>query len=173
MVWKKHVLSLGDFLHTGMTETRIMAPRKQQPPQDPPKESINDLAVTDARRLSLPVVTIISIISFFAWLTWTAANERSNIQTKLDKMDDMITMIQAKDQSLFDILKKHEERSKETWSEKDHMVWCLKAQLLNKGWLCPDLDSSKFIQNGDSGWHPAPTPITPIPTPPVVLPKKK
>jgi hypothetical protein len=150
MLWPFHFSTLCDW-YSHHNEKKEMVRKRRitftEPPQPQSRqESINDLAPTDVRRLTLPVVTIIGLVSFFAWFTWEAAIERSAIRHRLTSIEAVDVSIQRQHDNIISIFRTHAERSAETWTKNDHDLWCLKAQIQNPGWKCPDL------KNVDGDW---------------------
>lgn len=89
----------------------------------------------DVKHLTVSFVSMISIIGFFMWLTYVGTNERADMHSRLEVIEKNITSMSA------------QLKNTETWSKNDHILFCLRSQLLNKGWLCPETDYNMKFGN--------------------------
>lgn len=80
----------------------------------------------DVKHLTVSLISMVSIIGFFMWLTYVGTNERAEMRNRLEAIEkNLISM--------------HKELEfNNAWKKDDHTLFCLRAQLINKGWVCPD-----------------------------------
>lgn len=96
------------------------------------KEDMPEKSSYDVRNISVPIAVIIAAISFAVWVTW----EGAQVNTKIEKLGENVyslTNTVDKIVEAIDPLKRGT-----TWTAQDQTIWCLRTQISNPNWKCPD-----------------------------------
>jgi hypothetical protein len=111
---------------------------RSQPIEDTDMDTDDSL---DIRNLKVPLVTIVAIIGFFIWATWFGAGERGRLDNKIETLSQNVTTLADSVAKLNDYVHNSERNLRtDTWSHSAHIIWCLKAQILNTNWKCPEAE---------------------------------
>lgn len=95
--------------------------------------------VIDARRLGLPALSIIGLIVVVAYGAWGVFGERQRIDAKIDtQFGSLRDDLRGLNLNLESLTEKLAARTLERWTRTDMQLWCLKVQIRNKGFFCPD-----------------------------------
>lgn len=100
------------------------------------KQDMSEKSIYDVRSISLPIATLIGVISFFVWITW----EGAQVNTKIEKLGENVSMLSKTVETVvqaIDPLKRGP-----TWTVQDQTVWCLRTQIANPNWKCPEAYTS-------------------------------
>jgi Tfp pilus assembly protein PilE len=109
----------------------------------------------DVRTLTAPIITVISIIGFFMWLTYVGTSERADMRARIAVVESNQERFQNLEKiilELKDIVRDLQVNHKvgNNFSYTDYSIFCLKAQLMNGNWKCPDLNGNSMNQLNDA-----------------------
>lgn len=98
----------------------------------------------DIRNLHIPSVMLISLVFGVVWITWLISETKNKIDTRLERvelqLEKTISSIKegdATNKAACDVIRDN------SWTLKDHELWCYRAQVLNTSWKCPESSSIK------------------------------
>jgi hypothetical protein len=106
----------------------------------------DELRAIHAKRLWLDATSIVGLVMAVVTMTWLVSAERNEINASLAELRLEILAVVAKQTELA-------ERVNDRWTPRDmdtfKDVWCSKAEQLNKGWACPEIEIKGIKSGGD------------------------
>lgn len=95
-------------------------------------QGMSDKQIYDFRNISLPIAAIVGVIGFFVWITW----EGAQVNTKIEKLGENVTVLSRTVEKIVEAIDPLKRGP--TWTIQDQTIWCLRTQIANPNWKCPD-----------------------------------
>lgn len=96
-----------------------------------------DKAPQNATNLYVSIGVVVTLILFVIGITWNAGSERNRINNQIEQLSSSVLRLQNTVEKLATVIRPN------TWTKEDQLIWCLKTQIINPSWRCPNVDDVK------------------------------